>query len=969
MNSLLQTLFMTPELRAQLYQWTYEPDRHGLPEDCIPLQLQLLFARLHLSQTSLRTTNLTKSFGWNDNESFQQHDTQEFCRVLFDAIEQSVSGTSLSGMIPDLFQSQLESFVRCQFCQHESCTADFFLDWSLTVRNPFEGIFNGSVEEALENYLRAEVLSGDNQYFCSNCEAKRDAIKGFRISRLPYILSLQLKRFDLDYETFDRVKLNDVVKFPFILNLNPFILRGDSAQFYFDPAHEQPEIEVETDQKPTEQTAQPLDYNVQQASTDVPALPSSRPIAEVLDEEVEAIKVSKLEQVALESLQQGENVYELYAVLVHSGSAFSGHYFAYIKSFENSRWYEFNDSIVRRISHKKVVKAFGKPEDAASKSATNAYMLLYRKVTQAGIKSLPPTSIPDYLHSMIAEQQAEDDKRTAELIEKLSNLKVHVYMKQDYKDIAIRTSNTFWELKLKALEEFGLSERPSEDYRLRSYLPYTESMKDVYSDELTLSAVKVYNFMNLCLEERPESGEFQEYDPNKISLKVVVWNDALTPEANIEQPVNAALKVSISLKATFLEVMQVLGELLGCTAEDVLIVKKGYLANDAVIVNPADKWLVSLESAGLFEGQLLFAEKNTGPCKWQAEFLEAGQRISLFFNDPTAPQHAVGNFEYKHSISLNSSTTTTTLKQKLSEKLSLSPEIFVIKVGNKYNSEIRQTDQTLAAAGLVTNTVLHLDPDPASVPKRYNIKLFTGTYCDSLVKDAVFERFELLTQAEVLNYMTVETVKQVVCQQVAQNCPEVILTPDAVQLREMYGNSLGKRLLDKDRIESYSLWEDKAYLLLADPLALKDNDIHIIIKRFYPTSWELSPGKSMVVQYATPMHELGKAIEDMFEIPLDQQEVASSEEIFNFTRLDLNRATWTRLDQAQASVNTGALAISKDFTIVLVKHASEMERELTLEERKLYQPSVQPPPAQWVAGPKPKEAAVTIRVKGRQEAE
>lgn len=34
----------------------------------------------------------------------------------------------------------------------------------------------------------------------------------------------------------------------------------------------------------------------------------------------------------------GPYVYELYSVLIHRGSALGGHYYAYIKSFETSKW-------------------------------------------------------------------------------------------------------------------------------------------------------------------------------------------------------------------------------------------------------------------------------------------------------------------------------------------------------------------------------------------------------------------------------------------------------------------------------------------------------------------------------------------------------------------------------------------------------------------------------------------------------
>jgi ubiquitin carboxyl-terminal hydrolase 47 len=36
--------------------------------------------------------------------------------------------------------------------------------------------------------------------------------------------------------------------------------------------------------------------------------------------------------------------------MIHSGGALGGHYYAYIKSFENGDWYCFNDSSVEKIS-------------------------------------------------------------------------------------------------------------------------------------------------------------------------------------------------------------------------------------------------------------------------------------------------------------------------------------------------------------------------------------------------------------------------------------------------------------------------------------------------------------------------------------------------------------------------------------------------------------------------------------------
>jgi ubiquitin carboxyl-terminal hydrolase 47 len=85
----------------------------------------------------------------------------------------------------------------------------------------------------------------------------------------------------------------------------------------------------------------------------------------------ENMKVSSGDQIE-QYLAQGPYVYELYSVLIHSGSAFGGHYYAYIKSFEDGKWYNFNDSSVSEISEEELTRVYGS-------TPTSGYMLLYRK--------------------------------------------------------------------------------------------------------------------------------------------------------------------------------------------------------------------------------------------------------------------------------------------------------------------------------------------------------------------------------------------------------------------------------------------------------------------------------------------------------------------------------------------------------------------------------------------------------------
>lgn len=51
-----------------------------------------------------------------------------------------------------------------------------------------------------------------------------------------------------------------------------------------------------------------------------------------------------------QSLSKGPFVYELYSIMIHSGSASGGHYYAYIKDFSRGEWYCFNDQSVTPVS-------------------------------------------------------------------------------------------------------------------------------------------------------------------------------------------------------------------------------------------------------------------------------------------------------------------------------------------------------------------------------------------------------------------------------------------------------------------------------------------------------------------------------------------------------------------------------------------------------------------------------------------
>lgn len=104
------------------------------------------------------TNDLAKSFGWDYEEGWEQHDTQEFVRVLLDAIERSYSGSSNANFINDIYEGTSTNYVHCLECGKESATQENFLDLLLTVRNVYEHTYNDSLNLAIQRYIKPEKL-------------------------------------------------------------------------------------------------------------------------------------------------------------------------------------------------------------------------------------------------------------------------------------------------------------------------------------------------------------------------------------------------------------------------------------------------------------------------------------------------------------------------------------------------------------------------------------------------------------------------------------------------------------------------------------------------------------------------------------------------------------------------------------------------------------------------------------------
>ena len=442
LSSVLQALFMTPEFRRALYDAGAAEaaalaaaghSASAAADGGIVRQLQRLFVALQTSGAqAIDTKQLTHSFGWDASgaphtprraqdratappchaspsdgccsrtvaDAFTQHDVQELLRVLFDALEAELEHTSVAGALERMYRGTWSDYVQCKECRHQSSNPSSFDDINLAIRafdaaqTPFT-----SLPAALSAFLEPETLDGDNAYYCEACACKRPALKGTRLVTLPPILCVGLKRFDFDFATLTRIKLYHKVAVPPMLDMAPFLDGGAVARQHSSTKRK---LIGSTTPNATPQAAPVDDAQMAEAVPPLPQLPPSlvapsEPDTSAGDSATAAAATQPAG--ALEAMSVDDPVgtstssaapspyssavapYELFSLLMHSGSALSGHYFAYIKELHSGKWYKFNDSDVTVASADELEKAMGVGGERGSGPST--YMSFYRRVDDA----------------------------------------------------------------------------------------------------------------------------------------------------------------------------------------------------------------------------------------------------------------------------------------------------------------------------------------------------------------------------------------------------------------------------------------------------------------------------------------------------------------------------------------------------------------------------------------------------------
>ena len=327
------------------------------------------------NQTPPNMEQSTNSVFYGNNKRHQIDQCSKSKNLTNTASSEQIPFVSL---VQKVFGGKMQTSYQCSKCNSMSIHKEYFTDLLLAFPDPKDEENSttqgrGSVEEngaknctdsevsdhvkrdisiqqLINLYLHPEKLTGENQYHCNKCKSLQDGVKTMKILEGPKHLMCTLMRFKYDRTLNRKSKVFTDIKYELDLQIP---VTNDIHDHTRTNLYQSLEKKIENDTLKNE--------NVENQKRD-----SS-------NEEPSLFK---------------DELYSLYAIVVHSGySSDGGHYFTYSKVPKNSEdtsdsteksnedlWYIFNDSKVTYSTFESFINMSKKfPVDTA-------YVLFYQKL-------------------------------------------------------------------------------------------------------------------------------------------------------------------------------------------------------------------------------------------------------------------------------------------------------------------------------------------------------------------------------------------------------------------------------------------------------------------------------------------------------------------------------------------------------------------------------------------------------------
>ena len=214
MNSLFQQLYLIRTFSNTLLQISSDSI------DSILYQLKSIFSQLKYSDSPYisprRFCKNFKDFDGKPVNIFEQMDADEFFGRLMERMEEDLKTAGENLLIKNHFGGTQAVEMISQQCEHRNERLELMMSVPLDIKN------KTCLQESLKTLINGEILQGDNAYFCEGCSKKVQALMRISLKHLPNFLVFALRRFEFNFDTMTRNKIDDYFEFPFDINMKEY---------------------------------------------------------------------------------------------------------------------------------------------------------------------------------------------------------------------------------------------------------------------------------------------------------------------------------------------------------------------------------------------------------------------------------------------------------------------------------------------------------------------------------------------------------------------------------------------------------------------------------------------------------------------------------------------------------------------------------------------------------------------------
>jgi ubiquitin C-terminal hydrolase len=257
MNSILAILQQTPIfadyiLTAQFKDKLIKSNNLSLTDSILfqfynLLNISHTYDNYNINPDTFRTTITKKNDMWGQH---QHQDSQELLTFLLNSIEEEIAEKVIFipgriieeinnlnlqnnlinimanntwqryiknefSIIKSLFGGLSHIVITCSYCGNKSHNFDFFQVLQLSIPDNANNIY-----DCLNEFTKEETIDVHNMIKCDLCGRLNKSTKQTKLWKLPKILIIQLKRFRVNNYGIINQKINTMIEYPNILNIN-----------------------------------------------------------------------------------------------------------------------------------------------------------------------------------------------------------------------------------------------------------------------------------------------------------------------------------------------------------------------------------------------------------------------------------------------------------------------------------------------------------------------------------------------------------------------------------------------------------------------------------------------------------------------------------------------------------------------------------------------------------------------------